>query len=196
MTQTGTPVVPVSSLELFVSYSRASYQAQFGADAPAFDATRPLQRWFDPAQKAAAPSTVVSYNYFDQSAGSLSTFTITAGNAASPNISDTWTLGGVPGEDNQPVYWDAGTPAKAAPNPPIPAPVRALNPGESIEQVPSGFPGVKMWAVVTEGATPTAPAPATADGFTAADRAVLATVAQQIGDVHAAVGQILAGTGN
>ncbi len=195
MTQTSTPVVPVSSLELFAAYSRASYKAQFGSDAPPFDATRPLQRWFDPAQKQNTPTNIVSYDYFDQSSGTLKTFTTTAGCAASPNISDAWTLGGVPGQDNQLVYWDASTPPKAAPNPPVPMPVRALNAGESIEQAPSGFPGMKMWAVVTAGAAAT-DGPATADGFTAADRATLATLTEQIGDIHAAVGQILAGTGN
>ena len=195
MTQTSTPVVPLNSLELFAAYSRASYKAQFGSDAPAFDATRPLQRWFDPAQKQNTPASIVTYNYFDQRSGTLKTFTTTAGYAASPNISDSWTLGGVPGQDNQLVYWDDSTPPKAAPNPPVPMPVRALNAGESIEQVPSGFPGVKMWAVVTAGATPTS-SPATADGFTAADRATLAALTQQIADIHAAVGQILAGTGN
>jgi len=194
LSQTSTPVISVDALDLFTVYqSRADYQAKVGSAPPAFDATRPLQRWFDPAQANANPNSSVAYNYFDQTSGAVKTFAIPASQAAVANISDTWTLGGAPGDDNQLVWWDNGTPPKAAPNPPAPTPIRALNPGESIQYVPvSGFPGAKEWAVVTAGSTSSStPAPASDDGFTDADRATLTTLAQQIGDIHTAIGQIL-----
>lgn len=57
MTQpTSLPVIPAqpnqqfydfTALELFQKFDRASYKAAFGVDAPNWDATKPLKRWFD-----------------------------------------------------------------------------------------------------------------------------------------------------
>lgn len=48
-----------AALDLFTVYTRASYLAAFGAQAPAFDATKPVRTWFD-TSASPGPYQVVS----------------------------------------------------------------------------------------------------------------------------------------
>lgn len=69
------PVVPaqpdtlaysIEDLALFVSYTRASYLAAFGVQAPAWDATRLTKTWFDTTVNTSNPANVATYNIVAQ----------------------------------------------------------------------------------------------------------------------------------
>src|ERR1051326_1259676 len=83
----------ISVLNLFPTYaSRAAYQQATGQQAPPFDPSQPLKRWFDPAP------TGQSYLVFDSSAadsGYVSQLAMPAAQAARLNL---------PGIYNYPAY--------------------------------------------------------------------------------------------
>ena len=63
------PVVPaqpntefygLQDLALFKSYSRDSYRAAFGVEAPAYDLSRRPKSWFDSSVDVSAPDNVAS----------------------------------------------------------------------------------------------------------------------------------------
>ncbi len=69
-TPTSQPVVPpqpnqlaygISQLGLFSTYTRASYLAAFGVQAPAWDPTRVRKTWFDSTVDISAPTNVAVY---------------------------------------------------------------------------------------------------------------------------------------
>jgi len=72
------PVIPaqpetefysIQDLALFKSYSRESYRAAFGVDAPAFDPARLRKSWFDSSVDDSAPDNVAVYRAAGQDQG-------------------------------------------------------------------------------------------------------------------------------
>lgn len=98
-------------LNLFVIFTRASYEQFYGVQAPNFDATQPAKYWQDDAAATLAASQTVTYNEYVQAPGSaepegppatIAPFTIAAGVAATVNI---------PGDETYPPYTPAPTTA-------------------------------------------------------------------------------------
>jgi hypothetical protein len=52
----------VESLQLFATYTRDSYLATFGVQAPAWDPARPTKTWFDSTVNTSNPTNVALYN--------------------------------------------------------------------------------------------------------------------------------------
>ena len=76
---------PVSALALFKSFSRDSYRAAFGLDAPAFDPSRPAKTWFDSTADVSRGSNVAVYRVAGPD-GSIAQLVIPAGEAAAVNL--------------------------------------------------------------------------------------------------------------
>jgi hypothetical protein len=64
--QPGTEFYTVQDLALFKSYSRESYRAAFGVEAPAYDPTRLRKSWFDSTADVSDPNNVAVYRIFAQ----------------------------------------------------------------------------------------------------------------------------------
>ena len=101
-------------LQTFQSYTRASYLAAFGVQAPSFDSTRPEQNWFD-STAAAFPATLEMSYWQIQLTPSVDgstapaqvvPLTIPAAQAATPNV---------PGVVTYPPYIVAPTTAMSGP---------------------------------------------------------------------------------
>ncbi|HTS76141.1 MAG TPA: hypothetical protein VMG40_08055 [Bryobacteraceae bacterium] len=92
------PVVPaqpdtisysIADLDLFVSYTRESYLAAFGVQAPAWDSTRLTKTWFDTTVNTSSASNVAVYEIAGQdSSGNwgLQQMVIPAAEAATVNL--------------------------------------------------------------------------------------------------------------
>lgn len=75
-------------LAVLPNYTRASYQAAFGKQAPAFDMNLPAKTWFDSTQDCSSPTKTVTYNKLNL-AGNIATesaFTIPACQASKVNL--------------------------------------------------------------------------------------------------------------
>src|SRR5260370_36767745 len=97
MNPTSVPVVPVQpdqttygpdALALFKTFTRDTYLAAFGVQAPTWDASRPPKFWFDSTVDASAPSNVAVYKAIDSSSGTpaLRQLVIPAAEAAAVNL--------------------------------------------------------------------------------------------------------------
>jgi hypothetical protein len=64
--QPGTAFYPVQDLALFKSYSRESYRAAFGVEAPAYDPARLRKSWFDSTADVSDPKNVAVYRVVAQ----------------------------------------------------------------------------------------------------------------------------------
>jgi hypothetical protein len=53
----------IQALALFGTYTRDSYLAAFGIQAPQWDPTRVIKSWFDSTQDTSVPTNVAVYNY-------------------------------------------------------------------------------------------------------------------------------------
>lgn len=81
-------------LQTFQAFTRASYLAAFGVQAPSFDATRPAQYWFDSTAAPLPANQMMSYLQIQLTPSAdgstppaqLVSLTIPAGQAATPNI--------------------------------------------------------------------------------------------------------------
>jgi len=81
-------------LQTFQSYTRESYLAAFGVQAPSFDATRPAQYWFDSSAAGLPPTQMMSYLQIQLTPSATGStppaeivpLTIPASQAATPNI--------------------------------------------------------------------------------------------------------------
>jgi len=107
---TSVPVVPaqpnladyaVDALALFQTYTRDSYLATFGVQAPAWNSAWPAKYWFDSTVDAASAATV-SYTVFDSATTSFEQLSLSAAEAASVNL---------PGAVTYPAYVIAPTTA-------------------------------------------------------------------------------------
>ena len=88
--QPSTEFYGVQELALFKSYSRETYRAAFGVQAPAYDPTRRGKSWFDSSVDLSASDNVAVYRIVaqDQSGnGILQQIVIPAQEAASVNLS-------------------------------------------------------------------------------------------------------------
>jgi hypothetical protein len=93
------PVVPaqpstefynILDLALFKAYSRDSYRAAFGVEAPAYDPTRVLKSWFDTTVDVSSPGNVAVYRVVAQDPngnGILQQMVMPAQEAATVNLS-------------------------------------------------------------------------------------------------------------
>src|SRR5215471_15393890 len=79
----------ISQLALFTSYTRASYLAAFGVQAPAWDPSRVRKTWFDSTVDTSDPSNVAVYKIIapDQTGNwGIRQMVIPATEAASVNL--------------------------------------------------------------------------------------------------------------
>jgi len=106
MQPTSVPVLPPlpssatygpEQLQIFTRFNRGTYMAKFGQQAPPWDKSKPIKRWFH----TGAASTE-NYLYFNDSAKQLQVMTMSAEEAASINL---------PGSYDYPAYVIAPTPA-------------------------------------------------------------------------------------
>ncbi len=87
--QPGTAFYTVQDLALFKSYSRDSYRAAFGVEAPAYDPMRRRKTWFDSTADVSGPDNVAVYRIVavDQNAtGILRQIVMPAQEAATVNL--------------------------------------------------------------------------------------------------------------
>jgi hypothetical protein len=108
------PVIPaqpnllaygVADLALFASYTRDTYLAAFGIQAPAWDSTRVGKSWFDSTANISSPSNVSIYNIISPNATgtwAVEQMVMPASEAATVNL---------PGSITYPVYVVAPTDA-------------------------------------------------------------------------------------
>ena len=106
------PVIPaqpnmlaygISQLQLFRTYTRASFLAEFGAQAPAWDPSRVRKTWFDSTVDTSDPSNVAVYKIIAQDQGGnwgLRQMVMPASEAATVNL---------PGAVTYPAYTVAPT---------------------------------------------------------------------------------------
>jgi len=88
-TQPNTEFYSVQDLVLFKAYSRDSYRAAFGVEAPAYDPGRVLKSWFDSTVDGSDPSNLAVYRILaeDQSGnGLLRQMVLPAQEAATVNL--------------------------------------------------------------------------------------------------------------
>jgi hypothetical protein len=102
------PVIPaqpslanyaVSALALFQTYTRDSYLATFGLQAPAWNPSWPAKYWFDSTVDRTSAASV-SYTVFDSGSASLQPLSLSAAEAATVNL---------PGAVSYPAYVIAPT---------------------------------------------------------------------------------------
>ena len=81
---------PVTELQLFPRLTRAEYLERFGEQAPAWDRSRRIQRWFDTSvleEGGGDPrDRIVSYEVFDPQTGLFKRLQMTAAEASVPNL--------------------------------------------------------------------------------------------------------------
>jgi hypothetical protein len=75
-------------LALFKSYTRDTYQADFGSQAPAYDANRVIKTWFDTTVDASDPDNVSTYKVFQEVNGQwlVKQLVLPSGEAAAVNL--------------------------------------------------------------------------------------------------------------
>jgi hypothetical protein len=79
----------LAELELFPRLTREGYRERHGEQAPAWDKTRRIQRWFDTAAlegEGDPRERMVSYEVFDAAKGEFRTMRMTAWEAGTPNL--------------------------------------------------------------------------------------------------------------
>lgn len=79
----------IQSLALFVSYTRDSYLAAFGVQAPVWDPTRVTKTWFDSTVDTSNPANTATYNIVSVNSSGvweLTPLTMAATEAASVNL--------------------------------------------------------------------------------------------------------------
>lgn len=97
MNPTSVPAIPAQpdqatygpdALALFKTFTRDTYLAAFGVQAPAWDVSRPPKFWFDSTVDVSAPSNVAVYKVVDSNSGTpvLRQLVIQAAEAAAVNI--------------------------------------------------------------------------------------------------------------
>nr|MDP9112733.1 hypothetical protein [Acidobacteriota bacterium] len=77
-----------AALALFQEYTRESYRAAFGVDAPAWDPARQFKTWFDSSVFTPQPNTI-AYQIFGQNpagAWGFQTLTLLLADAAAVNL--------------------------------------------------------------------------------------------------------------
>lgn len=83
----------VAELQLFPRLTRASYLERFGEQAPAWNRSRRIQRWFDTSVLDEAGGDprdrIVSYEVFDPATGRFEQMQMTAAEACVPNLPGT-----------------------------------------------------------------------------------------------------------
>jgi hypothetical protein len=87
--QPGTEFYAIQDLALFKSYSRESYRAAFGEEAPAYDPSRRRKSWFDSTVDLSGPDNVAVYRIVTQDQkgnGTLRQIVMPAQEAASVNL--------------------------------------------------------------------------------------------------------------
>lgn len=106
--QPNAEIYSIGALGLFQTYSRASYLAAFGIQAPAYDPSRLIKNWFDSTADTSSPSNVSVYRIAGQDASGnwgMPQMVIPASEAATVNL---------PGAVTYPVYVVAPTQATRA----------------------------------------------------------------------------------
>ena len=101
--QPGAEFYSILDLALFKSYSRESYRAAFGVDAPAYDPARVPKSWFDSSVDVSDPDNVAVYRVITQDQngnGALRQMVMPAREAATVNL---------PGAIQYPLYVVAPT---------------------------------------------------------------------------------------
>lgn len=79
---------PTTALQLFPSYTRATFLAAFGYDAPTYDSTKKPKDWFDRTLQG-QPTDTVTYNYVDTSVPGkpvIGTMSMSVAEAGAPNF--------------------------------------------------------------------------------------------------------------
>lgn len=113
------PFYPVEKLFLFDRHTRATWEQTFGEQAPPWNKDRRIKRWADSTalERVSDPDNqLVEYTWFDLASASFKKMTMTAREAATPNL---------PGKYVYPKYQIAPTPAVViGPAPMDPMPVR------------------------------------------------------------------------
>jgi hypothetical protein len=87
--QPSTEFFTIQDLALFKSYSRESYRAAFGVEAPAYDPARRRKSWFDSTVDVSDPNNVATYRIAAQDQngnGILSRIVVPAQEAATVNL--------------------------------------------------------------------------------------------------------------
>jgi hypothetical protein len=83
--QPAQPFYAISVLALFHTYTRETYLAAFGVQAPDFDPQRRVKSWFDSSvDPSLTPSA--TYTAFDQHSGNMTLITLPSAEAASVNL--------------------------------------------------------------------------------------------------------------
>ena len=78
---------PITELYLFPRLTRAEYLKAHGTQAPPWDKTRRIQRWFDPSANPDADALAVrQYGVFDPAVGRFRTMQVLEREAATPNL--------------------------------------------------------------------------------------------------------------
>lgn len=80
---------PISELALFREFTRASYRATFGVEAPTFDILRPLKTWFDTTADTSKAGNLALYRVLGRDASGSATLdqiVMSAAEARSINI--------------------------------------------------------------------------------------------------------------
>jgi hypothetical protein len=96
---------PLSALQLFARLTRATYLQLFGAQAPPWDKSRPIKRWFDTSvlvDSQDPDNDIVTYEGWDERAKKMKRIALTVRDAATPNL---------PGVVSYPKYTASPTPA-------------------------------------------------------------------------------------
>jgi len=92
------PFYPIDRLYRFKRYDRASWEVEFGAQAPPWDPKRPKKYWADTSAVTNVEdpdNTPVVYDYFDFNTRSFKKMKLSASEAATPNL---------PGQYTYPAY--------------------------------------------------------------------------------------------
>ena len=144
-------------LYLFKEFTRESFKAQFGVEAPAYDPTRRPKAWFDTTVDASDPEELQQYLAIRKAGGAGGTWAqkkigIPAGEARVVNLPDDQTI-----QVSRP-WWEV--------------PTRELAANEGLLQNPIGPPVVRRFDITPAG---------DAGQFTEHDRRVLYAVAEKIG---------------
>src|ERR1700733_14178395 len=84
--QPNAPAYGTNVLQLLPTYTRASYLAAFGKQAPAYDMTRPPKAWFDSTKDCSNPAAMSSYNVLKVSANVASEGTLVISNCDASRI--------------------------------------------------------------------------------------------------------------
>lgn len=104
--QPAEPQYGVAALYLFPRLTRAIFRETTGQQAPPWDKTRRIKRWYDTSVldgfSGDAKHEVVSYQIFDSSAGKIRRLALTVEEASTPNL---------PGQYDYPKFIVAPTPA-------------------------------------------------------------------------------------